>query len=102
MKKLTMVLIGAASTVLFACATTGGGSSTEYEAAIAEAESAYKSVNSAGGAWRDTGDMIDAAKKEAGDGNYGKATSLAKEALEESKLAAQQLESQKNAGPWLF
>ena len=86
-----------------ACATMGsGGAQDQYVETIAQAETAYKAVNKSGGAWRDTGEMIDTAKKEAQQENYEKALELATSALNESHLANQQMENEKKAGPWLF
>lgn len=86
-----------------ACATMGtGGTQDQYAETIAQAESAYNEVNKSGGAWRDTGEMIESAKKEAQQENYDKALELATSALNESRLASQQKENEKKAGPWLF
>lgn len=86
-----------------ACATMGTGNAQgQYEETLAQAEAAYSEVNKSGAAWRDTGDIIESAKKEAKQDNYDKALELVTTALNESQLAKQQDDKQKNAGPWLF
>lgn len=103
MRKSIIGLFVLASSTITACATTGTGSNAgDYQSMITQAEEAYNAVDKAGGAWRDTGDLITEAKKEAESGNKDKAYTLASEAYEQSKLASEQLESQKKAGPWLF
>ena len=92
--------------LLSGCATTGGAGDSnaeeQYSLVIVEAEKAYKAADSAGSAWRDTKETIEAAKQEAVSNNFSKALALANIALQESKNALQQSEDQKNAGPWLF
>lgn len=102
---MNRIIIAAIAVALMtsACATMGSGSAQDqYAETIAQAESAYKAVEKSGAAWRDTGELIESAKKEAQQENYEKALDLATSALNESQLASQQNESQMKAGPWLF
>ena len=86
-----------------ACATMGSGSAQDqYAATLAQAESAYSEASKSGAAWRDTGELIESAKKEAKQDNFDKALELITSALNESQLARQQGDGEKNAGPWLF
>ncbi|WP_455209889.1 hypothetical protein [Kaarinaea lacus] len=97
--------------LLTACGSTGEVTETtpassdlksQYEKTIIEAESAYKSVDQAGGAWAYTEEKLDESKKAAEANDYAKALELAKEARDQSLLAKQQFESQVTAGPTLF
>lgn len=102
MNRLIITTVAIALTTS-ACATMGtGGTQDQYAETLSQAESAYSMANETGGAWRDTSELIDSAKKEAQQNNYDKALELAKSALNESQLAKQQNESEKKAGPWLF
>lgn len=102
MKKSGLVLLFSCFLASAACATTGAVSGGDHEAMIAQAEEAYKSVDKAGGAWRDTAEMITSAKKEAEAGNTTKAYELAKKAYDEAKMASQQIQAAQSAAPWLF
>ena len=103
MKQLKFLLALSLSTASLSCAATGGAEmSGSYDEIIVKAEQSYKAIAKKGGAWRDTGEMIDEAKKEAKAGNKDKALSLAIRAYEEANLAGKQHQEQAKAGPWLF
>jgi len=80
----------------------GGDLESQYTQTLGDAESAYKSVDKMGGAWAYTEDLIKEAKQKASEKDLGKALELAKEALAQAKSAQVQLESQKDAKPYLF
>jgi hypothetical protein len=83
-------------------ASAGSDLKSQYEKILKDAESAYKAVDQAGGAWAYTEDKMADAKKAAAANDFGKALELAKDAYDESLLAKQQSEGQVNAGPYLF
>lgn len=103
MKIHSMMAAAALSVVLAAgCASTGTQSSAveaEYNQAITAAESARQQAAKIGGEWRDTGKMIEAARKAAGEGKYDEALSLAEQARVQSVLGYEQAMSQQAAGP---
>ncbi|MDH5376800.1 MAG: hypothetical protein OEX00_00580 [Gammaproteobacteria bacterium] len=74
----------------------------DHNAMIAKAENAYKAINKTGGAWRDTGELIDEAKKEAESGNSQKAFELADEAYRQATLASEQQKNSGSGKPWQF
>lgn len=95
MKKTILVAI--LSLVLGACATTGKEASADAASqAIAAAEAAREKVAKVGYEWRDTGAIIDEAKKAAEAKEYTKAVELANQAERQSQAAMEQYESQKN------
>ena len=105
MKKLIPFAV-AAGLALGGCASSGGMSSesamaTEAQAtaAIAAAQNELKMATAANNVWRDTGKMIEAAEKAAKAGKYDEAVKLANGAKDQSALALQQVEDQKNAAP---
>ncbi len=97
------ILIATFTLMLGACAPTGssaaGGSTSAESAAkaIASAEAAREKVAKVGYEWRDTGGIIDDAKKAAEDKDYDKAAKLAAKAKYQSVAAMEQYKSQKNA-----
>lgn len=80
----------------------GGAIQDQYNSAIKDAESSYKEVDQLGAAWAYTEDLITEAKQKASQNKLEEALALAKEALQQSKSAKEQMEGQKKAGPYLF
>jgi len=103
MKIHSMMAAAALSVVLATgCASTSTQSSAveaEYNQAITAAEAARQQAAKIGGEWRDTGKMIEAARKAAGEGKYDEALSLAEQARVQSVLGYEQAMSQQAAGP---
>ena len=69
---------------------------------ISETSSALKTAVDDGYAWRDTGKILDKAKKLSADGDIEQAEKLAMKASQQIKMAQEQSLEQKDAGPWLF
>jgi len=69
-----------------------------YEKALMAAEAAIKEAKGVGGEWRDTGKTLGKAEAAAKDGDYKKATKLAKQAQWEGSMGYQQAMEEKNAG----
>ena len=110
-KPFLLASLAASILLLTACGSTSevtetaaGGSDLkfQYEKTIKDAETAYKTVDQAGGAWVYTEEKMAEAKKAAEANDYAKALELAKEAHDQSLLAKQQFDNQSNAGPTLF
>lgn len=97
MKKFAIL---AAAVFFTGCASAP--TKTTPDTAIADAEAAAKKAGSVGGEWRDTGKMIEGAKKALAAGETDKAAKLAVKAKKEAELGFEQATAQKNAGPWLF
>ncbi|MDM8546019.1 SoxXA-binding protein [Candidatus Venteria ishoeyi] len=101
MKKLSGYLI--TCLFLFGCASapsiSNANAGASAEALIAEAEAVTKQAAAVEYQWRDTAKVIKKAKKAAADGDQATAIKLAKKAILQSKMAIQQAEQQKNAGP---
>lgn len=98
----TVVLTSACSTMAVQETMENNDPKAMFEMQLSKAEAAYKEVDAQGGAWRDTEETLEAAKKAAESQNYEKALELANDVLSESMLAKQQSDSQKNAKPWVF
>ena len=64
---------------------------------IAEAKKTYKKVLKLNNAWRDTSKIIKKASKEHSKKNYEKSVRLAKEALNQAKMAIEQHNKQKDS-----
>ena len=96
-KKLTTcalaVLMTGLGTQAFARA-----SAEDYEKMMRAAEAAQAAAASVGGEWRDTGKMLDKAKKAASDGAYDKAIAIANQARQQGELGYKQALAEKNAG----
>ncbi len=97
--KKTMI-IATLSLMLGACATTGtqANSADDATRAIAAAQAATEKVAKVGYEWRDTGAIIDNAKKAAEAKEYDKAAKLASQAEQQSVAAMTQYEAQKDVG----
>ena len=63
---------------------------------IKQAESSYKKVLKVKNAWRDTKKIIKKAKKAHKEENYKKSITLGKKALNESEMACEQYQKQKD------
>ena len=63
---------------------------------IKDAKKSYKQVVKLNNAWRDTNKIIKKAEKAHANKKYSKSVSLAKEALNQSKMAIEQHNSQKD------
>ena len=64
---------------------------------ISEAKQAYKKALKLNNAWRDTGKIIKKASREHSQENYEKSVKLAKEALNQAKMAIEQHNKQKDS-----
>jgi len=64
---------------------------------ISEAKKTYKKALKLNNAWRDTGKIIKKASKEHSKENYEKSVKLAKEALNQAKMAIEQHNKQKDS-----
>ena len=87
-----------------ACSSTpssneGGG---DFSAQLESTVAAYNALDKQGGAWRDTKEMLDNAKKAMDANDTAKANKLLSAAKSEVESAKAQMEQQKNAGPYLF
>lgn len=84
--------VGFVFALLLPMVSTAALAATSEEAnkAIEEALEAKQKAASVDGEWRDTGDLINQAKKAAKDKNYDKAVKLANEAEAQGKLGYQQ------------
>ena len=71
----------------------------EAEQTIAAADAARKAARKVGFEWRDTGKMINKARRAADALHYGKATKLAQKARFQGEAAQRQAVEQANAGP---
>ena len=69
---------------------------------ISQTSSDLKTAVHDGYAWRDTGKILDKAKKLSEDGDIEQAEKLAMKASQQIKMAQKQSMEQKDAGPWLF
>lgn len=97
------IMIAILSLMLGACATTGSSTSTDSQVtaetaaqAIASAEAARAKAAAVGYEWRDTGALIDDARKAAEAKDYNKATNLAKEAENQAVSGVKQYELEKS------
>lgn len=86
------ILTATLSLLLAACASNGGSTAAADDAAqaIAAAEAAKVKASAVGYEWRDTGKMIEAAKKAAEAKQYEKAVALAGQAERQSINAVKQ------------
>ena len=101
MKKL--VLVASLALLSSACSNTQvveapAATPTTAAVAIAAAEAARSKAGAAGAEWRDTADLIAAAKKAEAAKDSAKATKLATQALHQSENALKQHADQMNAG----
>ena len=87
-----LVLITFISPIIASDATEQ--SSNQY---IAEAKKTYKKALKLNNAWRDTNKIIKKASKEHSKKNYKKSVRLAKEALNQAKMAIEQHNKQKDS-----
>ena len=87
-----LVLIAFISPVIASNATAE--SSSKY---ISEAKKTYKKALRLNNAWRDTNKIIKKASKEHSKKNYEKSVQLAKEALNQGKMAIEQHNKQKDS-----
>jgi len=78
------------------------GNQAEYEELYNKVMAEYKKLDSEGGAWRDTGEMLEKSQEAAKKNDYAEAMKLAKQADAQTQLATQQFDGQKNVRPWLF
>lgn len=114
-KLASVVLITLLAMLLVACGSkntatesgaaqmdAGMASSADLGKVIEDTSASLKEAVTNGYAWRDTGKILDKAKKLSEEGKTEKAQQLAMKASEQIKMAQQQSEEQKNAGPWLF
>ena len=69
---------------------------SDFEQAYAEAEAARNQASAVGGEWRDIGEILSEAKKDAASGDYKKAHALVVQALEQSQLGYQQALEQRD------
>ena len=108
---LITMLIAMSGCSLFSEGTTGGdemaaagGSSGNgsYDELLKQVTDDLKELDSAGGAWAYTDELIEKAQEAAKAKDFDKAMKILKDASSETKLARAQLESQKKAGPSLF
>lgn len=76
--------------------------SGDYEQTLVKAKGLLKEVNDLGNAWSNTEEIIANAETAAAAGNRDEAMKLLEEAIDEAINARNQLEGQKNAGPYLF
>lgn len=100
-----IAILTLAFSLLTGCETTdtkeeAASTDTKAVSTIAEAKAAFDEVNELGYAWRDTEEMIKSAEEAAKLGDTSTADSLSKSALDQSRLAKEQYEAQKNAGPY--
>lgn len=64
---------------------------------IQQAEAARRHAAEQGAEWLETGDLIEIARREAGQGNWEQAAALAEQALRQGELAAAQAERESEA-----
>ncbi|MDH5392084.1 MAG: hypothetical protein OEY11_02735 [Gammaproteobacteria bacterium] len=95
----TTVVFLLTAMLLTACGKDQMKDEADASSLIQQASQSFKDVNAVGFAWRDTEDMIKQAEVALIDNEIDEAVKLAKEALMQSKIAMQQYEMQKNAGP---
>ena len=74
----------------------GDDDRTKSNQLIKEAKSSYKQVVKLNNAWRDTKKLIKKASEAHGEKNYKKSISLANQALNQSKMAIEQHNRQKD------
>lgn len=79
-----------------------GDSQQQFNIVLADVEPMFAELDKSGGAWAYTEDLILEAKQKSSEKQFDEALKLAKEALEQTRAAKAQLESQKAAGPYLF
>jgi hypothetical protein len=94
----TLAIAAATSWLITGCAGTSVEQQQAYDQALSAAEAAYQKALSVDFAWRDSGDLIKAAKEAAAKGEIEKATGLANESRNQSELAYNQYLEQKDAG----
>lgn len=99
MKKSLIPALFLGLTLAACAAPSDNAANTNVAAAIKAAEQATARVDEVGYAWRDTGTMIEDARKAAEQGETEQALALANEARQQSELAWEQYERNKNAGP---
>jgi len=78
------------------------GNQSEYEELYNKVMAEYKKLDSEGGAWRDTGETLEKSQEAAKKNDYAAAMKLVKQANDQTQLATQQYDGQKNVRPWLF
>lgn len=99
LKSKTLAVMAISSWLVIGCAGMGSEEKQRaYEQAMAEAQAAYNKSLTVQFAWRDSMDLMKAAEKAAKDGELDKAISLANESRQQSELAYNQYQEQKNAG----
>jgi hypothetical protein len=100
MRKIIPFAIAAAF-ALGACASGGGASHSQGDAAsaITAAEHENSRAQKKGFEWRDTGKLIKKAKEAQKAGDFDKAVKLANQAKNQASNALAQADAQKNAGP---
>ena len=94
------ILTASLSLLLVACASDGGNKAAmadDAAQAIAAAEAARQQAQAVGYEWRDTGKIINAARKASEAKEYDKAVSLAKKAEQQSVNAVKQQAEQSTA-----
>ncbi len=103
MKSMKSVLFCSVLTALSACSSTpssnGGG---DFESDLAATQAALTALDKKGGAWRDTQDMLDDAKKAMASNDAATANKKLSAAKSEVEMATAQLAGQQNAGPTMF
>lgn len=82
--------------------TATTGNQAEYDELYNKVMADYKKLDSEGGAWRDTGEMLEKSQEAAKKNDYAAAMKLVKQASDQTQLATQQFDGQKNVRPWLF
>ncbi|WP_455223056.1 hypothetical protein [Kaarinaea lacus] len=82
--------------------TAATGDQAGYEKLNNKVMVDYKKLDSEGGAWRDTGEILEKSQEAAKKNDFATAVKLVKEASDQTQQAMQQFEGQKNVRPWLF
>ena len=96
----SLLALAAVALLTVGCATKPSAPATTADAAAAAIAAAEKSAHAAaavGYEWRDTGKMIDEAKKAAEEKDYSKAVKLANQAERQGELAVAQHTQQEKA-----
>jgi len=83
-------------------ADNGGGVNPAYDDMLKQVQTEYKDLDSLGGAWAFTGELIGKAEEAAKGKDFEGAMKFLKDADAQTKLARAQMEQQKSAGPTLF
>ena len=95
----TMLVFLLAGMLVTACGKNGMKDESDASALIQQAVQTFNDVNAVGFAWRDVEAMIKNAEEALVNAETAEAIKLAKEAIMQNKLAMEQYEMQKNAGP---